>query len=421
MAKVRIKEKTDAGHKILHPETLATNVITGTGNVQTDITNLMSEVSKLKEEKQIIEVQFKLEKETFETEDLPVLNLYDFSNNKIVYDKTKKYYGKLVSRDLFDFQGADSRIYFNDDYYYLDLRTLSNGNAGTTSLKSESLSNNQIIYLDYFEDEDSIIVTPDSINAMNEKIASHVLANFTKEQINAIQDTYLQNHTRVPYVFNALNTTTNGNLLIFLLQQWNRNAFCLVRNLKFTNYDFAGANGNIYGTMFFKLRRATADIPLESYLLNVRIEFSPTMNGITSIERDFSLTKNATTGLFSITSTEIFYDESKWTFNRDTYYALVTNLIGTFPISGWVDWVEIDPKATNLVIVLEHVGNLIATFDVSLRVLQIANDYQYNLNAGTTWNTIRLHGNKIQISSPTNGAGGTGTNYIKLANAFFYK
>ena len=80
MAKVRMKEKTDAGHKILHPETLALNVITGTGNVQNDITNLMNEVGKLGN--QIIEVKFKIEKETIEEEDLPILNMYDFDGNK---------------------------------------------------------------------------------------------------------------------------------------------------------------------------------------------------------------------------------------------------------------------------------------------------------------------------------------------------
>ena len=83
MAKVRMKEKTDAGHKILHPETLALNVITGTGNVQNDITNLMNEVGKLGN--QIIEVKFKIEKETIEEEDLPILNMYDFDGNKITY------------------------------------------------------------------------------------------------------------------------------------------------------------------------------------------------------------------------------------------------------------------------------------------------------------------------------------------------
>lgn len=422
MANIKLKKKKESGYEVLYPQTLGTNVITGTGNVQTDISNLMNELTELKKEKQIIEVQFKLEKETFETEDLAVLNLYDFSNNKIIYDKTKKYYGKLVSKDSYDFQGADSRIYFNDDYYYLDLRTLSNGNAGTTSLKSESLSSNQIIYLDYFKEEDMFIVSPDSINSMSDSTASHVLGNFTKGQINTLQDTYVNNHTRVPYIFNAVNTYSNTLLMTQLLQLWNRNStFCLIRNLKFDNYDFAGSNGNVYGNVYFKLRRESADIPLDFYTLNVSIEFNPAKNNIYKLERNFSVNKNATTGVFTFSSSEVFYDESKWTFHRENYYTPITALIDTFPNKDWIDWVDIDPKATNLLIVLEHVGNLIATFDVSLRVLKIAKDYQYNLNAGTTWNAIRLHGNKIQISSPTNGENGTGTNYVKLVNAFFYK
>lgn len=362
---------------------------------------------------QIIEVQYKLEKETFEKEDLPVLNIYDFSNVKLIYDKSKIYYGKLSVKDSSDFLGSGTRVFFNNQYYYIDIRTSSS----TTELKSESLRVNQIITLEYFSKDDTILATPDSYDLLNEATSSNTLGIVSKDQITTLSDKYTYDHTRIPYIFNALNTTSNENLLIFLLQQWNRNAFCLVRNLKFTNYDFMGASGNIYGTMFFKLRRATADIPLESYLLNVRIEFSPASSGIKSIERDFSLTKNATTGLFSISTSEIFYDESKWIFNRDNYYTPVNNLIGTFPISDWVDWVDIDPKATNLIVVLEHVENLIATFDVDLKVLKIANDYQYNLNAGTTWNVIRLHGSKIQISSPTNGNG----SIVKLVNAFFYK
>ena len=417
MAKVRLKEKTDAGHKILHPETLALNVITGTGNVQNDITNLMNEVGKLGN--QIIEVKFKIEKETIEEEDLPILNMYDFDGNKITYDKTKKYYGKLVSRDSFDFQGAETRIFFNNDYYYIDVKSLgTNGVSTTSTIASESFSKNQIITLEYLKSTDSIIASPDSFNPFNVNVGTNALGVFTRGQIATTLDDYTYNHSRVPYIFNAVNTYSNDFLLSNLLSQWNKNGFCLIKNLKFTNYDFAGASGNIYGTMFFKLRRASADIPLESYRLNVRIEFSPAMNNVKSIERDFRLTKNATTGAFTILTSEIFYDENQWTFNIDTYYASITNLIGTYPISGWIDWVDIDSKATNLVIVLEHVGNLIATFDVSLRVLKIANDYQYNLNAGTTWNVIRLHNNKIQISSPTNGAG---ESVVKLINAFFYK
>ena len=417
MSKVTLKEKTDTGHKELYPKTLASCVVTGTGDAQTDITNLMNEVGKLGN--QIIEVKFKIEKETFETEDLPVLNLYDFSNNKIVYDKTKKYYGKLTSKDSFDFQGVETRIFFNNDYYYIDIKSCgTNGVPTTSTIPSESFSKNQIITLEYFKSMDSIIASPDSFNPLNDNVSTNALGSFTRGQIANMLDDYEYKHSRVPNIFDALNTLSNTFILTKIVAQWNSNSFCLIKNLKFPNYDFAGSGGQIHSNMYFKLRRKTWNVPLESYLLNVRIEFSQAMNNVSYIERDFELSKNATTGVFTILSSETFYDESKWKFNIDTYYAPITNLIGTYPISGWIDWVDIDPKATNLVIVLEHVENLMATFDVSLRVLKIAKDYQYNLNAGTTWNVIRLYNNKIQISSPTNGAGGS---VVKLINAFFYK
>ena len=199
---------------------------------------------------QIIEVQNKLEKETFEEEDLPVLNIYDFSNVKLIYDKSKIYYGKLSVKDSSDFLGSGTRVFFNNQYYYIDIRTSSS----TTELKSESLRVNQIITLEYFSKDDTILATPDSYDLLNEATSSNTLGIVSKDQITTLSDKYTYDHTRIPYIFNALNTTSNENLLIFLLQQWNRNAFCLVRNLKFTNYDFMGASGNINGRMLFKLR-----------------------------------------------------------------------------------------------------------------------------------------------------------------------
>ncbi|MCP1225680.1 hypothetical protein [Sebaldella sp. S0638] len=48
MANVKLKEKTAEGYRTLYPSTLAKNVITGTGNVQSDISKLMSEINDLK-------------------------------------------------------------------------------------------------------------------------------------------------------------------------------------------------------------------------------------------------------------------------------------------------------------------------------------------------------------------------------------
>ena len=49
MANVKLKKKKgDGGYEQLYPQTLAKNVVTGTGNVQSDISKLMSEINDLK-------------------------------------------------------------------------------------------------------------------------------------------------------------------------------------------------------------------------------------------------------------------------------------------------------------------------------------------------------------------------------------
>ena len=49
MPVMKVLEKIKTGYRQLFPETVGTAVITATGNAQTDITNLMNDVSKLKE------------------------------------------------------------------------------------------------------------------------------------------------------------------------------------------------------------------------------------------------------------------------------------------------------------------------------------------------------------------------------------
>ena len=148
-------------------------------------------------------MNIKIEKETIEEEDLPILNMYDFDANKITYDKTKKYYGKLVSRDSFDFQGAETRIFFNNDYYYIDVKSLgTNGVSTTSTIASESFSKNQIITLEYLKSTDSIIASPDSFNPFNVNVGTNALGVFTRGQIATTLDDYTYNHSRVPYIFN---------------------------------------------------------------------------------------------------------------------------------------------------------------------------------------------------------------------------
>ena len=103
---------------------------------------------------------------------------------------------------------------------------------------------------------------------------------------------------------------------------------------------------------------------------------------------------------------------------NESYYAPINRLVGTFPISGWVNWVAHDSNATHVVMVLEVVGVAIGSYPIPLKVLQLGVDYQYNIECASKWFVIRNHNGMLQVNCPANN---TGSQVVKLANAFFYK
>ena len=103
---------------------------------------------------------------------------------------------------------------------------------------------------------------------------------------------------------------------------------------------------------------------------------------------------------------------------NESYYAQINSLVGTFPISGWVNWVAHDSNATHVMMVLEVVGVAIGSYPVPLKTLQLRVDYEYNIECASKWFFIRNHNGILQVSCPSNS---TGFQVVKLANAFFYK
>ena len=103
---------------------------------------------------------------------------------------------------------------------------------------------------------------------------------------------------------------------------------------------------------------------------------------------------------------------------NESYYAPINSLVGTFPISSWVNWVAHDSNATHVVMVLEVAGVAIGSYPVPLKVLQLGVDYQYNIECASKWFVIRNHNGILQVNCPSNN---TGSQVVKLANAFFYK
>ena len=150
------------------------------------------------------------------------------------------------------------------------------------------------------------------LNILN--LSESITTNVSKGQVNNLIETRTNTAKRIPNTFNANNITTNDNLLIFLASAWYTNNKIVVRNLKFPNYDFAGASGNIYGNMYFDFVRSSINVPIEAYFLKVTITFQSPVNNISKLERFFSLNFNNATQKYTISTSEIFYDESKWKF-----------------------------------------------------------------------------------------------------------
>ena len=349
---------------------------------------------------------------------IPILRLYSLEGDRIYPSKENIYKGILSTKPSDDYTYQTLQLELPDtSRVEIQVQSrITNPNVPyTTSIVSETLDINQEIELYSLNNTFMISNSSFSLSPLinTRQPNRNSLNTFSMTDVKEISRRLLVDLDIYYSYLSFTNTFSNDYLLSQLQNKFKDKTCAFFKNLKFPSFDASA----FVGTVHFEMStEATKPSPVQLQV-KVSLTFDTPINGISRIERFFKVTRTDF-NFYTFDPTEIFYDESKWKFNRDTYYAPIDNLINTFPISGWVDWVDIDTKATNLIIVLEHVGNLRATFDVSLRSLSIAQDYQYNLNAGTTWNVIRLHGTKIQISSLTNGATGTS---VKLINAFFYK
>ena len=126
---------------------------------------------------------------------------------------------------------------------------------------------------------------------------------------------------------------------------------------------------------------------------------------------------------FLAPDTENFIDITNKNLNEEiselkgSYYAPINSLVGTFPISGWVNWVAHDSMATHVMIVLEVVGVGIGSYPVPLKALRWG-DYHYHIECSSRWFIIRNHNGIIQVNCPSNG---TEFQAVKLVKASFYK
>lgn len=346
-----------------------------------------------------------------------ILEIFDSKGVKMSFsnlDKNNLYRGFITSKPSTNPQYG---VWYNtsgSNYDTLRALMLFKGDYSSFStVYSDSLSKSLPLILYFNNTENAWIVSPESLNPTSTYTPSSDVQPFTKDVMNTFFSDSVSKLLRNPSVFNADSILTNSNLLLTLTAAWYKNSVITVRNLKFTNFDFKGASGNIYGNMSFKFIRDASDIPLETYRLKVTIDYIPTpLNKVYKLERIFGLNYNSTTGLYSISNTETFYDESKWTFYK-TGFSEITN-VGMFPISGWVNWVALDTQAKSVIITLEYVGTCMETFTIPINALKARTEY--SLSIGGNWFVLRISGTNIQFSCPSNGTLGT---IVKVNNACF--
>lgn len=263
-----------------------------------------------------IECKFKIEHKQYEDEgttyDVPSLEIYDFNDQPIIFDITKKYFGIIESIESFSYPSSELRLNVNNDYYYIEASGFSETTPTTSDVYLEAISLNQYFGIRFENNSDKVLANTNYLNILN--LSESITTNVSKGQVNNLIETRTNTAKRSPNTFNANNITTNDNLLIFLASAWYTNNKIVVRNLKFPNYDFAGASGNIYGNMYFDFVRSSINVPIEAYFLKVTITFQSPVNNISKLERFFSLNFNNATQKYTISKSEIFYDESKWKF-----------------------------------------------------------------------------------------------------------
>ena len=366
---------------------------------------------------QEIECKFKVEHKQYTDSDgvtvydIPSIEIYDLADNPLKFETTKKYFGKIIDIESYAYTDTELRVNVNNDYYYIELNGFYDTSSTTTSdLYLDDILLNQTFEIKFDSNSDIVITNQDYINLLN--VSENIPTNVSQSQIKNIIETRIDTQKRSPTTFNASNVATNDNLLIFLASAWYSNNTVIVRNLKFTNYDFAGASGNIYGNVYFDFVRSSANIPLATYFLKVTIVFKNAVNNVTKLERYFTLNFKNSTSRYTISTTEMFYDESKWTFYK-TGFSEITN-VGMFPISGWVNWVTLDTQAKSVIITLECVGTCMETFTIPINALKARTEY--SLSIGGNWFVLRINGTNIKFSCPSNGSSGT---IVKVNNACF--
>ena len=109
MANVKLKKKKESGYEQLYPQTLARNVITGTGNVDTDILVLRQRIASIEYSKNpiIIEVEERYSDGTYQYYEASNMYAWQFYNTeanlKIVFNGTNR--GKYIVIDATDDMG----------------------------------------------------------------------------------------------------------------------------------------------------------------------------------------------------------------------------------------------------------------------------------------------------------------------------
>ena len=364
-----------------------------------------------------IECKFKIEHKQYTDSDgvtiydIPSVELYDLEDNLLKFETTKKYFGKIIDIESYAYTDTELRVNVNNDYYYIELNGFYDTSSTTTSdLYLDDILLNQNFEIKFDNISDIVIVNQDYLNLLN--VSENIPTNVSQNQIKNVIEARINTQKRSPTTFNASNVVTNDNLLIFLASAWYSNNAVIVRNLKFTNYDFAGASGNIYGNVYFDFVRSSADIPLATYFLKVTIVFKNAVNNVTKLERYFTLNFNSSTSRYTISTTEIFYDESKWTFYK-TGFSEITN-VGMFPTSAWMNWVTLDTSAIAIVITLEYVGVSVQTFTIPISALNSRTGY--SLSVSSAWSMMRISNGIVQFLCPSNGESGT---FVKINNACF--
>ena len=370
---------------------------------------------------QEIECKFKVEHKQYTDSDgvtvydIPSIEIYDLADNPLKFETTKKYFGKIIDIESYTYTDTELRVNVNNDYYYIELNGFYDTSSTTTSdLYLDDILLNQTFEIKFDSNSDVVITNQDYINLLN--VSENIPTNVSQNQIKNIIETRINTQKRSPTIFNASNVATNDNLLIFLTSAWYSNNTVVVRNLKFTNYDFAGASGNIYGNVYFDFVRSSADVPLATYFLKVTIVFKNAVNNVTKLERYFTLNFNSSTSKYTISTTETFYDESKWKFYKVNQVSTGDLNVTVTEGTENVKIVDDDLGYRYLYLQLERIG-LALYHDITLDLEYLRSDTSNitNITIYDTWLQFYITSNEIHVKFDASQSGKT----TKISNGFW--